>query len=183
MSFRPIPVLLALSLLLNCFVLAGFVYRSWIAPPAFEVAQPPSRPPPPPPGGGRPGGPVEALIHDLALDPGQRQALQGMLDKYAAQRRERLREIQQVREQAAAELKRPQADMARVDASIDRIARLRADQQKENLRVVAQLEPQLRPEQRERLQIVMVDRLLGPPPPPPRHPGAPGAPGPGRPPQ
>ncbi|MEA2853200.1 MAG: hypothetical protein QOE02_3219, partial [Rhodospirillaceae bacterium] len=34
MSSRLIQVLLALSLLLNTFVLAGFVYRSWIEPPA-----------------------------------------------------------------------------------------------------------------------------------------------------
>ena len=33
MSSRLTQLLLALSLLLNCFALAGFVYRSWIAPP------------------------------------------------------------------------------------------------------------------------------------------------------
>ena len=36
---RLIQVLLALSLLLNTFVLAGFVYRSWIAPPAVRAAR------------------------------------------------------------------------------------------------------------------------------------------------
>jgi len=36
MSSRLIQVLLALSLLLNTFVLVGFVYRSWIVPPPFE---------------------------------------------------------------------------------------------------------------------------------------------------
>ena len=36
MSPRLIQLLLGLSLLLNCFVLAGFVYRSWIAPPVFD---------------------------------------------------------------------------------------------------------------------------------------------------
>ena len=37
MSSRLMQVLLALSLLLNTFVLVGFVYRSWIAPPPFEA--------------------------------------------------------------------------------------------------------------------------------------------------
>ena len=46
MSSRLIQLLLALSLLLNTFVLVGFVYRSWIEPPAFERHAPP--PPPPP---------------------------------------------------------------------------------------------------------------------------------------
>ena len=40
MGGRLIQLLLAMSLLLNTFVLAGFVYRSWIAPP-FDHAMPP----------------------------------------------------------------------------------------------------------------------------------------------
>jgi len=35
----------ALSLLLNTFVLVGFIYRSWIEPPPLE--RPASSPPPP----------------------------------------------------------------------------------------------------------------------------------------
>ena len=45
MSSRLMQVLLALSLLLNTFVLAGFVYRSWIEPPAFERRAPLARVP------------------------------------------------------------------------------------------------------------------------------------------
>lgn len=176
MSSRLIQLLLGLSLLLNCFVLAGFVYRSWIAPPTFDMHLPP--PPPPPPPGGRPS-PVEALVRDLDLDPGQHQKLKDMLDRYAAARRERLREIQQLREQTAAELRRPQIDTARVDVLVEQVARLRADQQKENLRIVSQLEPQLRPDQRERFHTIVVDRLLGPPPRPPGGPAGPGGRGPG----
>ena len=67
MSSRLTQVLLALSLLLNTFVLMGFVYRSWIAPPQFE------RPTPPPPGQ-RPSA-LETVTHDLNLDDSQRQAL------------------------------------------------------------------------------------------------------------
>lgn len=170
-------LLLGLSLLLNCFVLAGFVYRSWIAPPTFE-----SRLPPPPPPGARPS-PVEAVLHDLGVDSGQREALRGLLDGYTAARRERLREIQKVRGLSAAELKQPQIDLMKVDGLIDQLARLRADLQKENLRTAIQLEPALRPDQRERLRMLIAERFAGAPPPrPPGPPGPPGGP-PGRPPQ
>lgn len=187
MPSRLVQILLGLSLLLNCFVLAGFVYRSWIAPPAFEA----HFPPPPPPPGPRPS-PVEALIRDLDLDDSQRSALRDVLDRYSMARRERLREIQKVREQTAAEFRRPQLDMTRIDGLVDQMTRLRADLWKENLHAVAQLEPQLRPDQRERLQVLLVERFAGAPPPRPAAPGGPGAPppgpggrppGPGRPPQ
>lgn len=168
MSPRLIQVLLGLSLLLNCFVLAGFVYRSWIAPPTFETRQPGSPPPP----GARPS-PIDALIHDLGVDSGQREALRGLLDGYAAKRRERLREIQKIREQTAAELKKPQIDMAKVDGLVDQIARLRADLQKENLRTAVLLEPALRPDQRARLQVLLVERFAGAPPPRPPAPNRP----------
>lgn len=179
-------LLLGLSVLLNCFVLAGFVYRSWIAPPTFE-----GRLPPPPPPGARPS-PIDAVLHDLGVDSGQRDALRGLLDGYAAKRRERLREIQKVREQSAAELKQPQIDLVKVDGLVDQLARLRADLQKENLRAAIQLEPALRPDQRERLRVLIAERFAGAPPPrPPGPPGPPGGPpgipgppgGPGRPPQ
>ena len=188
MSPRLIQLLLGLSLLLNCFVLAGFVYRSWIAPPTFETRLPP----PPPPPGVRPS-PIDAVLHDLGVDSGQREALRGLLDGYATTRRERLREIQKVRERSAAELKRPQIDLVKVDGLVDQLARLRADLQKENLRIAIQLEPALRPDQRERLRVLIVERFAGAPPPRPpgppggppgSPPGIPGAPGgPGRPPQ
>ncbi|MDP2377547.1 Spy/CpxP family protein refolding chaperone [Reyranella sp.] len=172
MSSRVMQLLLGLSLLLNCFVLAGFVYRSWIAPPTFETRMPP-------PPGARPS-PIDAVLHDLGVDSGQRDALRDLLDGYAAKRRERLREIQKVREQSAAELKQPQIDLVKVDGLVDQLARLRADLQKENLRAAIQLEPALRPDQRERLRVLIAERFAGAPP--PRPPGPPGGP-PGRPPQ
>lgn len=190
MGSRLIQVLLGLSLLLNTFVLVGFVYSSWIAPPVFERHM---LPPPPPPGA-RPS-PVEALIKDLGLDDAQRDAVRGQLERYTAARRERYREIQKMRDQTAAELAKPQMDMTRIDGLIDQITKLRADQWKESLHAVAQLDPQLHPDQRERLRVLLVERFAGAPPPRPpggpgglppapggRAPGAP-APGPGRPPQ
>jgi len=168
-SPRLIQLLLGLSLLLNCFVLAGFVYRSWIAPPTLETRQPGFPPPPP---GARPS-PVDALVHDLDLDSSQREALRGLLDGHAATRRERLREIQKVREQTAAELKKPQIDMVRLDGLVDQIAKLRADVQKENLRTAIQLEPTLRPDQRARLHVLLVERFAGAPPPRPPPPNRP----------
>ena len=173
MSSRLTQVLLALSLLLNTFVLMGFVYRSWIAPPQFE------RPTPPPPGQ-RPSA-LETVTHDLNLDDGQRQALRGVFDQYATTRRERLREIQKLRDQLAAEYKRPTIDMARVDALIDQLTRLRADMQKETLRSFTQLETQLKPEQRERMHQILAERLAAPFT--PRQPGGGAGAGPARPPQ
>ena len=188
MSSRMMQILLALSLLLNTFVLAGFVYRSWIAPPPFE-----HRPPPPPPGP-RPS-PLEMVARELDLDEGQRAKLRGLIDQYATTRRDRQREIQKLRDQVAAEYRRPTIDMARIDPIIEQLARLRIEQQKETLHSFAQFEPQLTPQQRERMHHILAERLAGPPWPrqpgqgqaPGRGPGpgpGPGGPGsPGRPPQ
>ncbi len=176
MSSRLMQAVLALSLLLNTFVLVGFVYSSWISPPAFERHMPPPLPP-----GTRPS-PVEMLIKDLGLDDGQREAIRAPMERYAVARRERFREIQKLRDQTAAELARPQMDMTQIDGLIDRLTRLRADQWKESLHAVALLEPQLRPDQRERLHVLLAERFAGAPP-PPRLPGGAAAPGQGRPPQ
>ena len=175
MGSRLMQAVLALSLLLNTFVLVGFVYSSWISPPAFE------RHMPPPPPGTRPS-PVEMLMIDLGVDDAQRATIRGQLDRYVASRRERFREIQKVRDQTAAELARPQMDMMRIDGLIDQITRLRADQWKESLHAVAELEPLLRPDQRERLHVLLAERFAGAPP-PPRAPAGPAVPGQSRPPQ
>jgi Spy/CpxP family protein refolding chaperone len=175
MSSRLIQLLLALSLLLNTFVLVGFVYRSWIEPPEFER----HLPPPPPPPGQRPS-PLETMAHDLNLDDGQRQALRTVFEQYSTTRRERLREIQKVREQIAAEYKNPTVDMARVDSLIDQLTKVRAEFQKEYLGGLNQLAAQLRPEQRDRMHQILAERLAAPFG--QRPPGGAG-PAPGRPPQ
>ncbi len=178
MSSRFTQVLLGLSLLLNCFVLAGFVYRTWIAPPPFAQAGPrpvPSR-----------GGPLEMLAQDVKLDDSQRQALKGLFDRYADERHHRFNEIQKVRKAMADELGKPEFDMARIDSLVEQMTVLRADLQKQSLSAIAQLASELRPDQRQRLHAILAERFGGPPgqrPPPPNGPppGA-GAP-PGRPPQ
>src|SRR5262245_16170698 len=114
MSTRWLQLLLALSLLLNTFVLAGFVYRSWIEPPAFEHGGPP------PPPGPRPSA-LEMVTHDLDLDEAQRKALKSVFDQYADDRRERVREIQKLREQIAAEYRKPTVDLAKLDSLIDQL--------------------------------------------------------------
>ena len=168
MSLRITQVLLGLSLLLNCFVLAGFVYRSWIAPP--EAAHAPPLPP-----GSRPS-PLEMLSQELKLDDGQRTALKGVFETYVAKRRDRFREMQKVRERMVAELKKPTLDMAKVDPLVEQMSGLRVEQQKENLRAIAQLEPQLRADQREQLHKILGERYGGGGFGPPR-PGGPGGPG------
>jgi Spy/CpxP family protein refolding chaperone len=171
---RLITVALALSLLLNAFFVAGFVFRGWIAPMSFEQRIVP--PPPPPPPSSRPSA-LEMVAGALNLDPGQRQTLQGVFDKHTQTRRDRSREIQQVREQIVAEYRRIPLDQARLGPLIDKLGDLRAEQQKETLRALVQLEAQLDPEQRVRMHQILVDRLLSSPwsrqpgaPPPPRPP-------------
>lgn len=184
MTSRLIQILLGLSLLLNTFVLAGFVYRSWIAPP-FEMH---GMPPPPRGAPGMPGqlggprlNPVEVVVRDLDLDADQRKVMQDLFDQYAKERRERLQAIARLREQTAMEISRTPLDMAKIDALVDQVSQLRAEQQKETLRTLTRLEPSLRPGQRERLQSLLVDRVASPPPPPPPRP--PGGGPPPRPPQ
>jgi hypothetical protein len=71
--------------------------------------------------------------------------------------------------------------MTRVEALVDRLAALRAQQQKASLRTVVELEPKLRPEQRERLRMILAERLAGSRPPPPPGGPPPGGPPPGGP--
>lgn len=173
MSSRLTQVLLGLSLLLNCFVLAGFVYRSWIAPPPFVHHGPI------PPGAG---GPLEMLSQEVRIDDSQRVALKGLFDRYAGERRDRFREIVKIRREMAEELKKPEFDMARINALVDQMTQLRGEQQKHNLAAISELDSQLRPEQRERLHTILAERY-GPPPRPPMPPegGSPPGAAPGHP--
>lgn len=165
MSARFTQFLLALSLLLNCFVLAGFVYRSWIAPPEVAVS-------PPPPPASRPS-PLEILSQDLKLDDTQRQAVRPLFERYASSRRERVREMQKIREQMQAEMQKPVIDTTKVDGLVDQMTPLRAAQQKENLQAIAELAPRLRPEQREKLNRIVMERYgSGRPPGGPNGPGS-----------
>jgi Spy/CpxP family protein refolding chaperone len=98
-------------------------------------------------------------------------------EQHAQVRRERSREMQKVREQIVAEYRRSPLDQARLAPLIDRMGDLRADQQKETVRALTQMEAQLDPEQRVKMHQILVDRLLSSPwarqpgaPPPPRPP-------------
>jgi Spy/CpxP family protein refolding chaperone len=173
---RLITVALALSLLLNGFFVAGFVYRGWVGPLPFEPRMLPLPPPPPPPPPQARPSALEIVAGDLNLDPAQRQALRGVFEQHTQVRRERSREMQKVREEIVAEYKRSPIDHNRLAPLIDRMGDLRADQQKETVRALAQMESQLDPEQRVKMHQILVDRLLsspwarqpGPPPPPRR---------------
>ena len=154
MSSRWLQFLLGLSVLVNAFVLAGFVWRSWIEPPPIvRYGGGPS----PTPGTPRPSQ-LEALANELVLDEGQRQALKGTFERYAALRRDRQREIQKVRDQMAAEMQKPNADFAKLEPMLEQTSKLRIEQQKETLRSIAELAAKLRPEQRERLQKILGER-------------------------
>jgi len=176
MNSRVVQLLLGLSLLLNCFVLAGFVYRSWIAPPVAERMPGP---------GGRFGGPLEMMMNDLKLDDSQRKAMHDGIEKNTAERRERVHQIQLIREQTSDELKKQPIDFAKIDALIDQIAKLRGDQQKQNVHGILEMDEHLTPQQRERMHQILAERYLGMGG--PGRPGwagrAGGPPGAGRPPQ
>ena len=171
MSSRLTQVLLALSLLLNCFVLAGFVWRTWIEPPAQRTAGPPSGP-----GGGRMWSPLEALAQDLKLDESQRKELRPVFESYAEGRRERSREIQKVRDATVAELQKPQFDMSKLNPLIDQMTELRSEGLKQNMQAIAEMASKLKPEQQAELHRILADRFGNPPwasgnrppPPPPR---------------
>jgi len=168
MSARLTQVLLALSLLLNCFVLAGFVWRTWIEPPPVPRSGPP---------GPRGMSPLEALAQDLKLDDPQRQALKQVFERYADARRDRFREIQKVRDAMVAELQKPQFDLSKIDPLIEQITQLRSEAQKQNMRAIAEMASKLKPEQQAELHKILADRYGNPPwaagnrpPPPPRPP-------------
>jgi Spy/CpxP family protein refolding chaperone len=158
MSLRITQVLLGLSLLLNAFVLAGFVFHSWFEPP------PPPRVAGGPPTGPRGGNPLEALANDLKLDDSQKKELQPLFDQYVSSRRERFRDIVKVRESMIAELQKPAFDMAKIDGLVDQITAVRADLQKQNLRAIEQMATKLRPEQRAELHKILAERYGRPPP-------------------
>jgi len=82
--------------------------------------------------------------------------------------------MQKVREQIVAEYKRSPLDQARLAPLIDRMGDLRADQQKETVRALTQMESQLDPEQRVKMHQILVDRILSSPW--ARQPGAPAPP-------
>ncbi len=157
MSSRLTQVLLALSLLLNCFVLAGFVYRTWIEPPAFH------RPGGPPGPGARGMSPMEALAEDLGLDNGQRQELRAVFDRYAEGRRERFRDIQKIRDAMVDRVAEAGVRSDQDRSLIEQITDLRRDAQKENMRAIAELATKLKPEQRDKLHKILADRYGNPP--------------------
>jgi Spy/CpxP family protein refolding chaperone len=165
MSLRITQVLLGLSLLLNAFVLAGFVFHSWFEPPRHMAGPPP---------GQRWGNPVEALAHELNIDDSQKKELQPLFDQYANTRRDRFHEIVKIREEMTAELKKSPFDMAKLDGLVDQMMALRVDLQKQNLHAIDQMAQKLKPEQRDELHKILAERYgrpLGPPRPrPPRPP-------------
>ena len=163
MNSRVVQVLLALSLLLNCFVLAGFVYRSWIVPPVSERM-------PGPPGGRQ--APLEMMMNDLKLDDGQRKSMRDGFDKNTAERRERIHQIQLLREQTGDVLKKQPVDLAKLDSLVEQISKLRSEQQKANLHGILEMDEHLTPQQRERMHDILAERYLGI-----GGPGGPGRPG------
>jgi Spy/CpxP family protein refolding chaperone len=155
MSLRITQVLLGLSLLLNAFVLAGFVFHSWFEPPPRFAGGP-----------GRWANPLEALAHDLKVDDAQKKELRPLFDEYISSRRDRFREIGKIREEMTAELKKSPFDMAKIDGLVDQMMAVRVDLQKQNLHAIDQMAQKLKPEQRDELHKILAERYGRPPGPP-----------------
>lgn len=151
MNSRLMTFALGLSVLLNVSIAAGFAYRVWLAPPFPSVM-------PGPPGSAP--SPIEAMSRDLNLDAEQRKILIALLDDYAPERRKRTAEIVKVREQIVAEMQQPQLRADKLEVLVDQMTRLRADQLKEYMRTIADFEPRLRPEQREKMQVLLAERFM-----------------------
>jgi Spy/CpxP family protein refolding chaperone len=152
MSLRITQVLLGLSLLLNAFVLAGFVFHSWFEPPPrFE-------------GRARWANPLEALAHDVKVDDAQKKELQPLFDQYTNSRRGRFHEIVKIREEMTAELQKSPFDLAKIDGLVDQMMALRVELQKENLHAIDQMAQKLRPEQRDELHKILSERYGRPGP-------------------
>ena len=62
----------------------------------------------------------------------------------------------------AAELQKPQLDLAKVDPLVDRMQQLRGDGFKENMAVIAEMLPKLTEEQRTEFHKLMAERFGGP---------------------
>jgi Spy/CpxP family protein refolding chaperone len=168
MSLRITQALLGLSLLLNAFVLAGFVFHSWFEPPQHMAGGPPPRQ----------GNPLEVLAHDVKVDDAQKKELQPLFDEYTTARRDRFREIVKLREAMTAELEKSPFDMAKIDGLVDQATALRAELQKENLHAIDKMAAKLKPEQQAELHKILAERYGRPPPG-----GGPRPPRPPRPPQ
>jgi Spy/CpxP family protein refolding chaperone len=156
-SLRATQVALGLSLLLNVFVLAGFVFHSWFEPAPRAATGGPSTPGQ----GNRWGNPLEALVQDLKLDEDQKRDVQPIIEQYANIRRDRWRDIGKIRDAMSAELQKPAFDMPRIDALVDQMTVLRAEQQKENLRAIEQMSAKLKPEKRAELHKMLGERYGG----------------------
>lgn len=154
MSLRITQALLGLSLLLNAFVLAGFVFHSWFEPPHHVAGGPPPRW----------NNPLEALAQDVKVDDSQKKELQPLFDEYTTTRRDRFREITKLREAMTAELEKSPFDMAKIDALVDQVTALRAELQKQNLHAIDRLAAKLKPEQQAELHKILAERYGRPGP-------------------
>src|SRR6185503_4119255 len=101
------------------------------------------------------------LVQDLKLDEAQKKDVQPVIDQYAKTRRERWRDIGKIREAMSAELQKPAFDMVKIDALVDQMTVMRAEQQKENLRAIEQMAAKLKPDQQAELHKILAERYGG----------------------
>lgn len=171
MTVRTLRYLLVLSLVLNVFGLAGFFSQSWPVVLQEILGRPPST--------------IQDWVKEIGLDDAQQEVLRRMVAEQAAVRGPRMQAIMRLREEAAVEMKRPGTDFAKIEALVNQVSHLRAEQIKDNFRAIATFETHLRPDQLARLQAMLADRYISPQPegllgapPTGRATGLPGGPGP-----
>lgn len=123
-------ILFAVSLILNVFVVGGFLYTRHVA----------DRPPP--------GGPVWMAARSLELDDAQKEAFRQLRAEGRRNFEEMRETMRPLRERLTGELAKPAPDFATVDRLIDEISVAETIKQKAMARTVQRFVDTLRPEQR-----------------------------------
>ncbi|TWT05628.1 Spy/CpxP family protein refolding chaperone [Reyranella sp. CPCC 100927] len=143
-------ILFGLSLVLNVFFIGGFVYAKHYGPPWAPGHAPWQQR-------------VDAKwAEELRLDDAQQRTFREAFRAMRQRNADRVRELMQVREKLAAELRKEQPDFAAIDPLLERSAALRVDMQRDGIRAAEQIAATLRPEQRAKFREVMAAKALGP---------------------
>ncbi len=143
-------ILFGLSLVLNIFFIGGFVYAKHYGPPWAPGHAPWQQR-------------VDAKwAEELRLDDAQQRTFREAFRAMRQRNADRVRELMQVRETLAAELRKEQPDFAAIDPLLERSAALRVDMQRDGIRAAEQIAATLRPEQRAKFREVMAAKALGP---------------------
>jgi Spy/CpxP family protein refolding chaperone len=140
--------LMIFSLALNAGAIGTFAYLYWQGPPGA------------PPPGAAPPLPFRQLLHEINLDPQQRQALRAMAPEHWRKVRGLEQELMQHRQELFALIKEENLpEWPTVEAKVKEIADLQLQLEEEKVHHLMDIQKNLRPEQRQVL-ITQLERRL-----------------------